>query len=802
MEIQRKGNKIFAPLKNAWLIETPEETVRQEYIKHLVEHYKYTLEQMQQEVQVNNSKRGLGKARADILIWASADEKKARKKPIIVVECKAEHISIRKDDYYQGANYASWASAKFFVTTNLKNSKFFRVNEELLPDELDEIIEIPKASELNNQKRIDELANQTKTFTRDDFSKLLFKCHNIIRNNDKLSPEGAFDEISKILFMKIRYEREQAQKKQLFSKEKFEELKKVDIEIRGNQGKPFYQELFDNTKKVFVNDEIFDINDSIKIRENSFLEIVKELQKYNLSDTSDDIKGIAFEEFLGKTFRGELGQFFTPRTIVDYMVDILDPQEGETICDPCCGSGGFLIKAFEYVREKIEKDIQQSKDSIKKEYYTAEFEKMSETEQEVITKKVDSLFNHLNYELDLHNLKGRLRTLSYNCIFGTDANPRMARTAKMNMIMHGDGHGGVHHHDGLLNVNGIFDNRFDVILTNPPFGARVEKTLVASPLDIPSNEKIKYYSQRYAEYDYENTVVNPLKEWANYDNGKGKGKPILELFEVGKRSGLTEVLFIERCLNLLKPGGRLAIVLPEGVLNTSSLQSVRDFVEGKAKILNITSIPQDVFIASGATVKPSLLFLKKFTNEEVLQYEMIKNEAIEEVNLKFQPQEIAIKAELVKADEEYKNIANILKEMNTLKRKKGESLKFDEEKYIKILSEESSSKSSFKKAKSNFEIQIKAINILKEEEVKAVIKEKFDYEIPIVTVDKAGISSTGAECENELIEVAEEFKAYVKENKLWNFLEGYVKYDEVNGEMKRTRVINNVVGEPETIYEK
>lgn len=761
MDIQRKGNKIFAPLKNEYLIETPEETVRQEYIKHLVEYYGYSLDQMAQEVQVNNSKRGLGKARADILIWASAEDKKGRKKPIIVIECKAEQVSIRKDDYYQGANYASWAKAKFFVTTNLKNTKFFRVNEELLPDELDEIIEIPKASELTDKKRLEELANQTKTFTRDDFSKLLFRCHNIIRNNDKLSPEGAFDEISKILFMKIRYEREQATKRQLFSKSKFIELKKAHDEITGGVGKPFYQELFDRTKKVFENDKIFDENDSIKIRENSFLEIVKELEKYNLSDTSDDIKGIAFEEFLGKTFRGELGQFFTPRTIVNYIVDILDPQEGETICDPCCGSGGFLIKAFEYVREKIENEIQKSKDAIREQYYTDDFANLSEKQQEAITKKVEELFNQINYELDLQNPTGRLRTLSYNCIYGTDANPRMARTAKMNMIMHGDGHGGVHHHDGLLNVNGIFDNRFDVILTNPPFGARVEKTLVVSPLDIPTEEEVKYYTDKYKEYDYLNNVVNPLKEWANFDNGKGKGKPILDLFEVGKRTGLTEVLFIERCLNLLKPGGRMGIVLPEGVLNTSSLQSIRDYVEGKAKILNITSIPQDVFIASGATVKPSLLFLKKFTDTETEQYNEIVANGNAELDIKYLP--------LIEALETEYNA------------KTKEQKKADKKEYTEAL---------------------KKLELQRQEDLKLIIKDKFDYEIAIVEVEKAGITSTGAECENELIDVAKEFKVYAKESNLWKHLDGYVKYDEINGEMKRTRVISNVVSEPEVIYGK
>lgn len=768
LSVKITGNKIFAPLKGKDLVLTPEEKVRQEYIVHLVNHYGYSLEQMEQELQVNNSKRGQGKARADIIIWQSPEEKEKRKKPVIVIECKAEHITIREEDYYQGLNYASWAGAKFFVTTNMKDTKFFRVNEEAMPNVLDEIVEIPAADELGNEKKIQELLSKTKTFTRDEFSKLLFKCHNIIRNNDKLSPEAAFDEISKILFMKIRYEREQAKTKALFSKEEFENLNKAYMKIAGKNAKPFYQHFFDQTKEIFKEDEIFDPNDSIKIRENSFLQIVGELEKYNLSDTSDDVKGIAFEEFLGKTFRGELGQFFTPRTIVDYMVDVLDPQEGEKICDPCCGSGGFLIKAFEYVRDKIEKDIQGTKEKIKSEYYNAAFEKLPAKKQEEIVSKVDNLFSQLNKELDLQNKKGRLRTLSYDCIFGTDANPRMARTAKMNMIMHGDGHGGVHHHDGLLNVNGIFDGRFDVILTNPPFGSRIEKTLRVSPLDIPSDEQVQKYQRRYgSEYI---KIINELREWAEHNNGydKPKGKAILDLFDVGKMSGLTEVLFIERCLRLLKPGGRLAIVLPEGVLNNSALQKVREYVEGKAKIINITSIPQDVFIASGATVKPSLVFLRKFTEDEDRQYQKLIKDTEKKVTEKYKPQLDKLKTDFEAAEKKLK-AAKKLTEIRIAKKQM-----IEEEKIIYQ--------------------QI-------EDEVKTMVREKFDYPVPVMEVEKAGISSTGAPCENELEDVAVEFKKYAAKAKLWNNLHSQAVYTVGEKDvLARAWMVDNVVSEPEPIY--
>ena len=569
MEVQIKDNKIFAPLKDKWLVLKPEEKVRQEYICRLVNSYGFDLKQMEQEVGVTNSQRGQGRARADINVYKSEADKIASKSPVIVVECKAEHITIREEDYFQGYNYASWAGADFFVTTNLKETRIFRVIKGHIPKKLEEVVNIPTAEEMKSEKKINELLKQTKAFTRDEFSKLLFKCHNIIRNNDKLSPEAAFDEISKILFIKIRYERTNSEN-QIFSLEAFRADKESYDKYKSKGDKDFYQLLFEKTKEDFRDDDLFESTEIIRIRENSFEAIVKELEIYNLSTTSDDVKGIAFEEFLGKTFRGELGQFFTPRTIVNFMVEVLDPQETETICDPCCGSGGFLIKAFEYVRAKIEAKVQQEKELIKQEYYTETYEKLSDAEKEKIDDKVNKFFSQLNEELNINNDKSRIRTLSYDCIFGTDANPRMSRTAKMNMIMHGDGHGGVHHNDGLLNVNGIFENRFDVILTNPPFGARVEESLKITEADkYTDEERIKKYQKRYGdEYN------KALKQVNN-----NIGKPLVSLYKMG--STLTEVLFIERCLNLLKPGGRMGIVLPEGVLNNSNSQKVRDYVESK-----------------------------------------------------------------------------------------------------------------------------------------------------------------------------------------------------------------------------
>lgn len=752
MEIKTESNQIYSPIRDKWLVLKPEEEVRQRYVCRLVDSYGYGIKQMGEEVKVTNSQRGQGAARADIVIWRNEEDKRKGKNALIVVECKAENVTIRQADYFQGYNYAAWAGAKFFVTTNLKETRIFKVVEDAMPKKLEEIADIPSADMVNDDKKIKAMLLQTKAFTRDEFSRLLFKCHNIIRNNDKLSPEAAFDEISKILFIKIRYERTNSGT-QIFSKDAFTKLKNAYNNMKSKDAPEFYQFLFEKTKEDFAKDHLFDENETIKIRENSFEQIVKELQVYNLSTTSDDVKGIAFEQFLGRTFRGELGQFFTPRTIVDFMVSVLDPQEGEYICDPCCGSGGFLIRAFEYVREHIENEVEVRKEDVKKSLFTDDYSKLPKKEQEKNDQKVIDAFSKMNYELDINNPMGRLRSLSFDCIYGTDANPRMARTAKMNMIMHGDGHGGVHHHDGLLNVNGIWEGRFDVILTNPPFGARIDKELKITEADrFTDIEKIKAYEKRYGKENYDNA----LKQVNDHIN-----QPILDLFQIGKFSGLTEVLFIERCLNLLKPGGRMGIVLPEGVLNNTNLQKVRDFVESKAKILLIVSIPQDVFMAAGATVKPSLLFFKKFTENEAEEYNRIYIQVSHEVEAKY--------------DEEMTDI-----DVKLAKRGK-EALTKDEKKSLRSRKKE--------------------LTVLIENEIKALVKERFDYVIPIAEVQKAGISTTGAKIENELEPLEKEFTEYRKENKLW---EKHVKATKYNvsddGTMLRTRFIDGVACEPEPFY--
>jgi len=203
-----------------------------------------------------------------------------------------------------------------------------------MPKSLEEIENIPHADA--SDKAIEDLIKKLKVFKETEFADLLHECHNVIRNREKLDPAAAFDEIAKILFVKVYVERE------LKTKRRRVNIFTADY-LDDQIGDDPLNDLFEKTKQHFKGDQIFTADTRINLKASTDREIVAKLERYDLSETSEDIKGIAFERFLGRTFRGEIGQFFTPRTIVEFMVHMLDPQEGDVICDPASGSGGCPV---------------------------------------------------------------------------------------------------------------------------------------------------------------------------------------------------------------------------------------------------------------------------------------------------------------------------------------------------------------------------------------------------------------------------------------------------------------------------
>ena len=602
------GDWLWIPLRNEWRDATgkPEERVRQEFILHLHNNYGYTFEQMDQERRTLHGRRS---PRADLVIWETPETKAKNRTPVLVVERKAEKVDINIKDYYQGESYTRAVGCEFFIAHNARYTAVFKLTPGA-PGEFVQINEIPKATDWGDAKRIEEFKNKLRAFNRREFQDLLFKCHSILRDVHKMDPGRAFDTISKVLFVKMYVERSGLHG--TFA---------VDyLDQRAQQRMPneplVHDRLFDLTKDYYKADDLFAETDRLEISEETFRRIVKELERFDLSKTGDDIKGLAFERFLGSTFRGELGQFFTPRPVVDFMVNLLDPREGELICDPAAGSGGFLIRAFEHVRNRINAAIQAEKDQARADIETADLDPEEEDA------RIDAAFVELNRELlssDDQNqpIDTRVGRLAWRCIFGSDAEPRAARTAKMNMIMHGDGHGGIHHHDGLVDINGIFPSRFDVVVTNPPFGSNVGDD---QKIDSSGETRIHWDDAYHAA-----CLERYGNEWErSYRRLQdAAGTSILDLFEIGKGKSnrATEIVFVERCLSLLKPGGRMGIVLPDGNLNNPSLAWLRRWCEGKARIMAVVSLPEETFRSADATVKASLVFLRRFTADDEAAWE-------------------------------------------------------------------------------------------------------------------------------------------------------------------------------------
>jgi len=612
--VHTSGDWVWVPLRDKWVDCThkPEEKVRQEWIRKLVREGNFDLAQIDQE---RHLVHGTGSPRADIVVWGSAEAKASGQSALLIVETKAASGPIILKDFRQGESYARAGGCSFLVAATADNWAAYELTPGF-PGIAKQINSWPTSADFGDSQRLEKLKSSLREFDRDEFQRLLFDCHTLLRDHHAMTPDRAFDTISKILFIKLNIERNQ--QFGTFTTEFLDNRKKYYV---GNE-LAAHEVLFNETRDAFEADGLFEKHDKLDISEATFREIVAKLERFNLSKTSDDIKGIAFERFLGRTFRGELGQFFTPRPVVDFIVEAIDPREGELICDPAAGSGGFLIKAFEHVRSAVAADVQQQKDAAF-DRITGEYgPDASDEDLANRDRRIDAEFEELNRELlpsqfvtgeGNQPIDTRVGRLAWKCIYGTDKEPRAARTAKMNMIMHGDGHGGIHWHDGLVDINGIFQERFDVVITNPPFGATVSSTQLigATPQSDVPNDSVyaKRQTERYGnEWKASHTAVV-----------RNRQTPILHQFEIGtgKKGRQTETLFLERCLKLLAPGGRLAIVLPNGNLNSASLAWLRRWTEGKAYLRGVVSLPSDTFTFSQASVAASVVFLEKFKSADL-----------------------------------------------------------------------------------------------------------------------------------------------------------------------------------------
>jgi type I restriction enzyme M protein len=364
---------------------------------------------------------------ADIVIYTSP----SKNAPIILCETKHPNEILNRSVKEQAISYARLLP-KIAPLVLITNGSQVQVYQTLSKNR---ISQLPHRKELHSDlmdfiisKEIQEALRaeaKHELFIIDDvktFKNILKSCHNEIRNNEGYDPTIAFDEMSKVLFCKL-YEEKRS------NHDRFK-LSIFDETLKG-LGVNVVKQIFKETKKDEKYSDLFDENTQINLVDRTIRKIVSLFQNYDLSLTAFDVKGEAFEYFLGDTFTGGLGEYFTPRNIVEFIVDAINPKIGDKIIDPFCGTGGFLIYAFEIVSEKIR------------------LQEFSEQEK-----------NRWKFEL------------SNKSLFGTDWKERTSQACKMNMMVHGDGSTGIFMHHGLVDVEGyIEEGIFDICITNPPFGS-------------------------------------------------------------------------------------------------------------------------------------------------------------------------------------------------------------------------------------------------------------------------------------------------------------------------------------------
>lgn len=549
----------------------PEEKVQAEAFLRLILDYNYPVERIKQFVPVT---MGSETKEADIVVF----EDDMCLSPHILVECKRQEVS--EAEYQQAIEQAySYAFAlpcdiKYVWVTSGIKSDYFEVDKN--QNTRNQMPDIPQFGVKNvaSYKYVYDAQYLPEEFGKQRFFDLSIidqseltrrfkQAHEALWAGGQLNPSEAFDELDKLIFCKIWDERKPRRMGEPYdfqiitvSKEEEKSESKRRLIENDNLYKrvmALYEEGRKKDKEVF--------RDNIRLTPEKIRTVVGYLESVNLGETDLDSKGRAFETFMGSFFRGNFGQYFTPREIVKFIVDVLPIEHDSKVLDTSCGSGGFLLYALNKVRDKAT------------EIYP-------------------------NYKTDTRQYKywfAYWHNFAEKNLYGIEISEQISRAAKMNMIIHDDGHTNVITSDGLVsdesiisktNNQGFKYGTFDFIITNPPFGSTIRQTEQAY---------LKTYQLGKKEEDW--LAVTAKSE--NTRDGQS-----------------TEVLFIEQDYKFLKEGGYLAVVLPDGILTNSSMQYVRTQIEDWFRIVAVVSMPQTAFSANGAGVKSSVLFLKKWSKEQ------------------------------------------------------------------------------------------------------------------------------------------------------------------------------------------
>ena len=557
--------------------DTPEEYVRQTVEKRLVNEHKYAKERIAVEYPVQ---MGSGKKRADIVIFpdgVTSVDKKDQHKIWLIIECKKESVKASDKDngIEQLKTYmSSCANCEWGMWTNgISKTVYRKLKDEKGSFAFVEYNDIPSADGKTDE---DGRPNRN-TLTKASDDNLLFTfrtCHNIIYSNEGLQKQPAFFEFLKVIFCKIQNERNLLNPIEFYTTNKERNNRDGQITVKKRIDK-----IFEAVKKRHP--QIFDANDEIKLNPRTLTFLVAELQKYTLLNTNIDIKGKAYEEIVGSNLRGDRGEFFTPRNVMKMAVEMINPKDDEKVLDSSCGTGGFIVNAMTCVVNRLTKRMEEQygpKDGWNNDITKAYNDRISEIASE-------------NF-------------------FGFDINPDLVKATKMNMVMNNDGSGNIMQMNTLLpphewseetkrhlaetlhiNADSITNYKsigfFDVIVTNPPFGTKIP---------IQDQQILEQFELAHI------WEKQPDGRWAMQKKLKSSVPP--------------EQLFIERVLQLLKEGGRTAIVLPDSILGSPGLEYIRQWLIHKTRIVASIDLHADTFQPHNGT-QCSILFLQKKTQKEI-----------------------------------------------------------------------------------------------------------------------------------------------------------------------------------------
>lgn len=630
--------------------------------------------------------------------------------PYILVECKREEVSEAEfaqaiEQAYSYA-YALPSDVKYvWVTSGIKNEYFAvdknnnsRVQQPDIPQygvsQMAPYKYVYDAEFLPEEKGKQRFFPLT-VIEQSELTKRFKQAHDALWAGGQLNPSEAFDELDKLIFCKVWDERKPRKMGEPYD---FQIITVSENEIkderlrRQKENDELYKRiiaLYEEGRKKDA--EVF--RDNIRLTPEKIRTVVGYLESVNLSETDLDSKGRAFETFMGSFFRGNFGQYFTPRQIVEFVVDVLPIKNDSKVLDTSCGSGGFLLYALNKVRNQAT------------ELYP-------------------------NYKNDARQYARWFpywHDFAANNLFGIEINEQISRAAKMNMIIHDDGHTNVITSDGLVPDQTIFERTankgftygtFDFIITNPPFGSTIRQTEQAY---------LKTYQLGKKDEDWLAVKAQP---------------------ETTRENQSTEVLFIEQDYKFLKPGGFLAIVIPDGILTNSSLQYLRNLIEDWFRIVAVVSMPQTAFSANGAGVKSSVIFLQKWTQKHTEELQGQKRAIEERLRTQYKYIETYKQWEREKKDAQNKKIVEL---------KGKHRLSVTE---IKKLPEYKDWNADLTKHYADLLEELQ--DQLRADYQDTKQKELPDYPILMAIADEIGYDATGRQIEqNDLKEIGEELKKFI-----------------------------------------